>query len=186
MRTAEPCRPAHPLGAKFTLSPFPHNDNHFLSFSIEPTCRRLPFRPQAERADPPQAYMHAKEMWLLKETRAFPWTLPFLGSLQERLGISIVGGMRDGHGKMDDPKTSAQFHDAGLTNMGPLTPLEFYAQLWKSFVLIGMGRPAISPSAYDALCMGVPVRTALKRLGVTRLTTESVDQPYHGVGREGP
>jgi hypothetical protein len=37
-----------------------------------------------------------------------------------------------------------------------LNKTEFYTQLAMSSVLVGVGKPRISPSPWDALCMGVP------------------------------
>ncbi|RSH93084.1 hypothetical protein EHS25_007437 [Saitozyma podzolica] len=143
--------PGNPLGAQFTLSPSPRNNNHFLSFSIEPTCHRLPFVPHSRRANPPQAYLLAKQVHYLDDTPAFSWTLPALVDLEREFGISVLGGMVD-----DDEATSAAVKAAGLTNLGRLGKMEFYEELASSFVLVGVGRPRISPSPWDALCMGLP------------------------------
>lgn len=72
--------------------------------------------------------------------------------LQDEFGIQIVAGLKD-----DDPVTAKAVADIGLKNLGRLGVMEFYEQLSKSFVLLGVGRPRISPSPWDALCMGVPV-----------------------------
>lgn len=144
--------PGNPLGPKFTLSPSPRNDNHFLSFSIEPTCRRLPFTPQASRSHPPRAYLLAKQVHYLDVTSAFSWSVPALSDLQSELGISVVGGMVN-----DDEVTTEAVAKSGITNLGQLGPIEFYEELGRSFVFVGVGRPRISPSPWDALCMGVPV-----------------------------
>nr|XP_019043734.1 hypothetical protein I302_08315 [Kwoniella bestiolae CBS 10118]OCF22664.1 hypothetical protein I302_08315 [Kwoniella bestiolae CBS 10118] len=143
--------PANPLGTQFTLSPSPRNSNHFLSYSIEPTCRRLPSLPTASRSDPPQAYLLAKQMHYLEDSTAFSWTLEALVGLQEEYGIRVIGGMTD-----DDEDTAKRVKEVGIVNLGKLPKLEFYGQLAKSFVFIGVGRPRISPSPWDALCMGVP------------------------------
>ncbi|WVR07919.1 hypothetical protein IAU60_004962 [Kwoniella sp. DSM 27419] len=143
--------PKNPLGAQFTLSPSPRNDNHFLSYSIEPTCRRLPWLDPGKRAHPPQAYLLAKQMHYLEDKPEFSWSLPALVDLQNKYGIKIVAGMTD-----DDEETSAKVKAIGLTNFGRLGKIEFYEALARSFVFVGVGRPRISPSPWDALCMGVP------------------------------
>ncbi|ADV21512.1 hypothetical protein I305_03547 [Cryptococcus gattii E566] len=143
--------PGTPLGPQFTLSPSPRNANHFLSYSIEPTCHRLPYLAPSHRSDPPQAYLLAKQMHYLDDTPAFSWTLPALMELQDEFGIQVVAGLKD-----DDPVTAKAVEDIGLKNLGRLGVMEFYEQLSKSFVLLGVGRPRISPSPWDALCMGVP------------------------------
>ncbi|WWC73904.1 uncharacterized protein I206_107876 [Kwoniella pini CBS 10737] len=142
---------ANPLGEQFTLSPSPRNNNYFLSYSIEPTCRRLPSLPTSERSHPPQAYLLAKQIKYLEDTPRFSWTLEALAKLQDDYGIKVVAGMTD-----DDEVISQQVKEAGLTNLGRLNKLDFYLQLSKSFVFIGVGQPRISPSPWDALCMGVP------------------------------
>ncbi|WVQ75714.1 hypothetical protein IAR50_005344 [Cryptococcus sp. DSM 104548] len=151
--------PGNPLGPKFTLSPSPLNDNHFLSYSIEPTCLRLPFIPPADRPKHPKAYLLAKQVHylnpLLKNENdpngTFAWTLPALSGLQAEFNISVVGGMRD-----DDKNTTRMVEESGIRNLGHLGVVQFYEALSQSFVLVGVGQPRISPSPWDALCMGVP------------------------------
>lgn len=57
----------------------------------------------------------------------------------------------------DDEFTRKSVEEYGITNFGQLGKMEFYEELGRSFVLVGVGRPRISPSPWDALCMGVPV-----------------------------
>ena len=57
----------------------------------------------------------------------------------------------------DDDETKKQVDKSGLKNMGSLDKFQFYDQMSKSFVMVGVGQPRISPSPWDALCMGVPV-----------------------------
>lgn len=98
-------------------------------------------------------------MHYLDDTPAFSWTLPALMELQDEFGIQVVAGLKD-----DDPVTAKAVEDIGLKNLGRLGVMEFYEQLSKSFVLLGVGRPRISPSPWDALCMGVPVSNQLMLL----------------------
>ncbi|ORY34622.1 hypothetical protein BCR39DRAFT_513651 [Naematelia encephala] len=141
----------NPLGTAFTLSPSPRNENHFLSFSIEPTCHRLPRIHPQDRPKPPQVYLLAKQMRYLDNSSAFSWTLPALDSLQDEFGVRVVGGIVD-----DDADAAKALSETGITNFGKLDKIEFYEQLARSSVLLGVGRPRISPSPWDALCMGVP------------------------------
>jgi hypothetical protein len=144
--------PGNPLGKDFTLSPFIRNDNFHLSLSIEPTCKRLPWLDPEERAHPKHAYLLAKETRYLVDEPAFSWTIPGLAKIQRRLGIKFVAGM-----KIDRPAVADVYRESGLTNVGQLNKTEFYKQLAQSSVLVGVGRPRISPSPWDALCMGLPV-----------------------------
>jgi hypothetical protein len=144
--------PGNPLGPEFTLSPSSLNDNHFLSYSIEPTCRRLPFRSASPRASPPQAYLLAKDVIYLVDKPKFSWTLPALKALEAEFRIQVVGGMRT-----VNAEAAKAVQAAGIKNVGLLSKIDFYKMLSSSFVLVGVGQPRISPSPWDALCMGVPV-----------------------------
>ena len=160
--------PGNPLGAQFTLSPFTRTPNTLLSMSIEPTCRRLPIIPHADRK-PPQAWLLAKNVKYLDNTDAFSWTIPALVDLQREFGIKVVGGMKN-----DDEETYQIVKQSGISNVGKLDKIEFYEELAKSSVLIGVGRPRISPSPYDALCMGVPV-SLLMRAVWRKLTDQFIN-----------
>lgn len=146
------CSPGNPLGTQFTLSPFPRNDNFYLSLSIEPTCKRLPYVEHDLRPQPPHAYLLAKQMRYLEDTPTFSWTLRGLARIQKWLRIKFIAGMVN-----DRPETGKLYEWNGLTNVGQLNKTEFYKQLAQSSVLVGVGKPRISPSPWDALCMGVPV-----------------------------
>lgn len=142
----------HPLGANFTISPAPNN-NHFLGYSIEPTCASLPKADASTRGQPPQAFLLAKQSHYLDSAPEFAWSIPALSQLQSKQRVVVAGGMVD-----DDSRVTKKIKAAGLRNYGKLGKIDFYEQLAKSFVLLGVGRPRISPSPWDALCMGVPVR----------------------------
>ncbi|KAL0952653.1 hypothetical protein HGRIS_006896 [Hohenbuehelia grisea] len=142
---------AHPLGSKWTLSPenfgviAPHNskDNFYLGYSIERTCREIPITPSLER--PAQGYVFAKQIsYFYGKNYAWPnisWEPPF--------DLKLYAGMRnDTNYPSEVPK--------GITNLGLLPKHEFYEKVGQSRVFIGVGSPQLSPSPYDALCMGVP------------------------------
>lgn len=117
-------------------------------------------------------------MRYLEDTPTFSWTLPGLAHIQRRLGIKIIAGMVN-----DRPVTGAYYEKEGLTNVGQLNKTEFYKQLAMSSVLVGVGKPRISPSPWDALCMGVPVGAIQSIPFYT--TDQSVHQPHTRVGQGG-
>lgn len=160
----------NPLGEQFTLSPSPLNNNTLLSYSIEPSCRRIPLLSPHERAHPPQAYLLAKQGTYFLEGQ-FVWSIPYFGHLRRSLGINIIGGMNN-----DNETIAAQFDRAGVTNYGRMDKMKFYEKLGQSFVLLGVGKPRISPSPWDALCMGVPVRHLWPHLG--HLLMGSISTPF--------
>ncbi|KAJ7598798.1 hypothetical protein C8J56DRAFT_1157886 [Mycena floridula] len=145
--------PSNPLGAGWTLSPedyariSPSNkeQNVYLGYSIESTCKKIEIPPSAER--PLHAYVLAKyPEYFIDEN--YPWTdVSFEHSPIS--GLSVIAGLRgdDKHEKDIPP---------GLVNLGSLNQKQFYKELGNSRVLIGIGKPPLSPSPYDALCMGVP------------------------------
>jgi hypothetical protein len=81
------------------------------------------------------------------------WPVKGLGDIQEDLKVQVVGGM-----VVDNHSLGEQYDQAGLTNFGKLDKIAFYDHLSRASVLIGIGKPRVSPSAYDGLCLGVPVR----------------------------
>ncbi|KAF8290534.1 hypothetical protein DL93DRAFT_1086859 [Clavulina sp. PMI_390] len=46
--------------------------------------------------------------------------------------------------------------DDVLVNIGLLDRPDFMREIARSVALLGVGRPAISPTPYQALCLGVP------------------------------
>lgn len=148
--------PGNPLGKEFTLSPFIRNDNFHLSLSIEPTCRTIASLRPSQKPKVKHAYLLSKEMRYLVDEPAFSWTIPGLAGIQQRLGIKILGGIKN-----DRPEVAKHYEESGLTNLGALNKADFYHQLQMSSVLVGIGRPRISPSPWDALCMGVPVSVTI-------------------------
>jgi hypothetical protein len=151
LTSAHKFSPGNPLGSQFTLSPFFRNDNFHLSLSIEPTCKTIPTLRPAQKPKFKHAYLLSKQMRYMTGT-TFSWTIPGLAEIQRRLNIKILGGMKD-----DRPLLADLFVLHNLTNLGQLNKTEFYTQLAMSSVLVGVGKPRISPSPWDALCMGVPV-----------------------------
>ncbi|KAJ7462127.1 hypothetical protein FB451DRAFT_1140209 [Mycena latifolia] len=148
---------ANPLGAKWTLNPedyelLGHAPNTYLGYSIESQCRKRPFVPHAERSG--QAYILAKTLdYFRADARA--WPPAFFDAASNATGLAFVAGAK---GALDAVPELA----SSITNVGPLPPDEFYAVLSKSAVLVGMGDPALSPTPYDALCLGIPFINPVK------------------------
>ncbi len=143
----------NPLGNAWTLSPenwpliSPQNsrDNYYLGYSIEKTCLHIPITPNEER--PRQAYILAKET-LYFSAKEYAW--PALAFDPAPIDVKLIAGIaRYNPSPLDTlPK--------GITDVGKLNKTQFYEHLGRSRVLVGIGRPVLSPSPYDALCMGVP------------------------------
>lgn len=141
----------HPLGNRWTLSPenyeimAPGNSkgNVYLGYTVERTCMRIPITPTTDR--PQQVYLLAKNLAYFYSDKEYAWSNVTLDGAP--FTVALVAGLRD-HLELGVP--------VGITNLGRLNQTEFYYHLGRSRVLLGIGLPFLSPSPYDALCMGVP------------------------------
>ncbi|KAF7360328.1 hypothetical protein MVEN_00762300 [Mycena venus] len=136
-----------PLKNNWTLNPEDYRlegkgyaPNMYLGYSVEPACSSRPFVPHSERKR--QAYVLAKEMHYFEpDFRA--WEPDFFDAAHEVSIIEFVSGVR-GAATADFPL------------LGYMSPSDFYDELSRSLVLVGVGLPFASPTPYDALCFGVP------------------------------
>ncbi|KAJ6470274.1 hypothetical protein C8R47DRAFT_1055004 [Mycena vitilis] len=154
----------HPLGRKWTLSPEPYhpapNNNTYLGYSVQPSCTQQPFLPHAQRspssAPTGTSASHRKQVYIYAKTaeyfspakRAFPPQV--FARLAAALDVEFVVGVPDGE------DADGEMLPAGVANLGAMGPARFYEHLARSWVLMGIGAPATSPTPYDALCLGVP------------------------------
>lgn len=143
---------ANPLGPEWTLSPHMTNSNRFISYSIEPSCLRhsfvsYPLRPEN------RTYIFGKNtIYLVPGHNDTAWTVSELNKISEDLSLDAFVAMNE-----NEAEASAQIKSSDyITNVGRLGPAEFRNQLATSRVFVGVGRPRISPSPFDALCLGVP------------------------------
>ncbi|KAH8083263.1 hypothetical protein HD553DRAFT_58705 [Filobasidium floriforme] len=154
--------PGHPLGRNWTLSPEDYKKhpcqngspgNFYLGYSVEKYCQRF--------VDPPEqrlhrAYILAKYVHIL-DSDEFAWDSPnktLFADLSEKYNISFVAGA-DHQGDVSIQK--------GIANMGRMPEDEFYKELALGRLVVGVGMPMISPTPYDALCLGVPFLNPLWR-----------------------
>ncbi|KZP09351.1 glycosyltransferase family 18 protein [Athelia psychrophila] len=148
--------PANPLGRRWTLSPEDyalegHTPNIHLGYSVEPSCLLQPFLPAPDRPSaPPQAYLMTKRLAFLNAA----WPAHFFAAAQNATGISFVMGAswdgREGDGA--EPPSLPE----GVRNVGMMDQHAFLAEVARSRVLVGVGKPVASPTPYEALCLGVP------------------------------
>ena len=142
----------NPLGSAWTLSPENFAllgsensvENVYLGYSVENTCTQMPTSPFADR--PKQAYILAKRLAYFG--REYLWTGIDLEN--PPFEISFLAGIKDlgSEANVTLPK--------GIKDLGFLDKSTFYRHVSESRVLLGIGQPTLSPSPYDALCMGVP------------------------------
>ncbi|KAF7367005.1 hypothetical protein MSAN_00959400 [Mycena sanguinolenta] len=135
----------NPLGRKWTLSPEPWKDsyNTYLGYSIEPQCARQTFVPHDAR--PAQAFVYSKDVKNFQGGE-YAWAHDFFDAASAAAGVEFIAGV-----KQDLPEFFPN-----ITNVGFMPQTEFYETIARSKVVVGIGRPITSPTAYDALCFGVP------------------------------
>ncbi|WVR03863.1 hypothetical protein IAU60_000861 [Kwoniella sp. DSM 27419] len=159
--------PENPLGRAFTLAPEDwsqwHNGvgNRYLGYSIETRCRavKLPLDRQHRGM-----VLGKRSNYFDTTTRDWAWgsnhTLDQIirdipsaaeGSEGEEAKFEMIatGGVK----KDGAPE---QLYDGPIRNLGLLKQDEWYQTLAASKFLLGVGKPLLSPSPYDALCFGVP------------------------------
>ncbi|KAF7320159.1 hypothetical protein MKEN_00800400 [Mycena kentingensis (nom. inval.)] len=150
---------ANYLGEKWTLTPEVSGANSYLGYSVEPQCTKERFIPHAQRKH--QAWIFTKFLMYYEPERT-AWPPEFFDAAAEQTGISFLTAAIKKLGIQTPPISSK------IINLVPETPTtlaagrwllpqdEFYDHLGHSVVLLGVGDPILSPSPYDALCLGVP------------------------------
>ncbi|KAJ7754465.1 hypothetical protein B0H16DRAFT_1316290 [Mycena metata] len=146
----------NPLGSKWTLSPEdvrPYGfGNTYLGYSIEAQCAKHAFVPHAQRKR--QVYILAKylKFFLPKFT---VWPPSYYDEAANATGLGFIMASRylpDGN-RLGPGELSTSIQNLGEEAMKSDT---FYDLLSHSVALVGVGNPALSPTPYDALCLGVP------------------------------
>lgn len=136
--------PAHPMGARWTLSPenytmeYEGYQNNYLGYSVELSCLKHEFIPASER--PPQAYIMAKRMsyFAPRPERAFP--LEFFDTAANATGVQLVAGLIQDAINAPEFDVPESLPDS-VTNYGPLSQAAFVDAVAHSRVLIGVGLP---------------------------------------------
>ncbi|KAK8861557.1 hypothetical protein IAR55_002379 [Kwoniella newhampshirensis] len=158
--------PEHPLGRQFTLAPEDYGawakdgkGNHFLGYSIETRCRSVEL---------PSEKLHRglilgkRKDYFDPESRDFYWP-DLLGPTSDAMpsahnatsGEDVPFELIATAGKNQDGVPEDLFGQK-IHNLGPQTQDGWNAILSSSKFLLGIGKPWLSPSPYDALCFGVP------------------------------
>ncbi|KAG8993905.1 hypothetical protein FRB94_013077 [Tulasnella sp. JGI-2019a] len=120
--------------------------HYYIGYAISHHCTKTPVVAPENRTN--HAFILAKESSYFhddKDRLAFP--LDAYATITEQTGIQVVTTANE---------SATQPIPAGVEKLGHLTREEFYHELSYSKVLIGIGRPFLSPSPFDALCLGVP------------------------------
>lgn len=139
------------LGSEWTIAPYSYPDHTWLPMSIEAGC--------PEQA-PEDTHKHLSGQEKRQQAYVFTKNAKnFYGSLAP--GGSVWKEVSD---ELDGLKLVTSVTDAdeyplppGLMTLPSLDSHQFRAEVAASKLMIGIGRPGLSPSPYDALCQGTPV-----------------------------
>jgi len=118
--------------------------NNYLGYSIEPQCARQTFVPPDTR--PEQAFVYSKDVTNFQGSE-YAWAPDFFDAAAAAAGVEFIAGVKQ--------DLIPDFFP-NITNVGFMPQAEFYSTIAKSRVVVGVGGPTTSPTAYDALCLGVP------------------------------
>ncbi|KAJ7772876.1 hypothetical protein DFH07DRAFT_991166 [Mycena maculata] len=147
--------PNNPLGPKWVLSPEPYYlepgieiNTTYLGYSIEHACALTEFVPVEARVN--QAWILAK---LLSYIDQSPWTTADYDTISRYTGLRYALGARLHDGETASPAWPLPREYA---NHVPTDKAAFMRRIAQSKVLIGIGNPVVSPTPWDALCLGVP------------------------------
>jgi hypothetical protein len=152
-----------PLGGPFTYSPenytswplpFGGENNYYLGYSVEKACKGMEPIPFEDR--PQQAFVLAKELhyfyhddYILngadKNIRA-----QFYTRFKREHNVTFIAQMQRHDVPTNIPEPS------GVDRIPWMPRRDFQRLLANSRVLLGVGHPRISPTPYEALCLGVP------------------------------
>ncbi|KAJ6615641.1 hypothetical protein B0H10DRAFT_1915806 [Mycena sp. CBHHK59/15] len=173
--------PDNPLGARWTLSPEDYGSvpgfapNTYLGYSIEAQCAMHPFVPHAQRS--PQVYILAKWLhYFHPQNRA--WGPDLFDAAAKSTGVSFLTGSRVAYEPA--PATSPVDFATSIANIGEIGQERFYDELSKSVALVGLGKPVLSPTPYDALCLGVPFINPIEQWDPKNPTDRSKWITQHG------
>ncbi|KAJ7108847.1 hypothetical protein C8R43DRAFT_1162167 [Mycena crocata] len=172
--------PRNPLGSKWVLSPEPYalepdsnKNTTYLGYSIEHACALTDFVPHESR--PNQAWILAKLLSYFSSEKTPPWTTDDYNTAAAETGVryALGAGLPDGQ---KEPPPGLQI-PAEYVNHGRMEKSVFMRRLAQSKVLIGIGNPIVSPTPWDALCLGVPWINPLDRWNENNPEDESY---WHG------
>lgn len=159
--------PEHPLGAPFTLSPenysywwtpAPGRDNFYLGYSLEKTCLQTPYVPFDSR--PRQAYIFGKFMsYFVHKDYILPSNTDnkydqitkadFYTETSRKANVTFLGQFQRDLGMKKGPPP-------GITEVPRMERPAFQNMVARSRVVLGLGSPLLSPTPWEALCLGVP------------------------------
>lgn len=158
------------VGKKWVMTPEPYylwsdNPTTYIGYSIERSCRAKPTIPVEQRKH--RAFLLGRTMRYLSKNE-LRWPVEWLEEAARGIGLQLtVGASTD----EEDMEGEVAQHVEGLHNIGKQNQLGFEQAVRESKVMIGLGAPWISPSPWQALCLGVPFINPIKSVGASCVDT---------------
>ncbi|KAJ3208837.1 hypothetical protein HDU82_001863, partial [Entophlyctis luteolus] len=121
---------------------FTHNT--YVGYSIEKACTKIPYVPWSERQN--RTFILAKQVQYFLDLHVNLTVFDTLSSAERKYPIKFYTTYEN----------NTNVTIPGVTNLAWLPRQRFMTELSLSKALIGLGNPRISPSPWDALCLGVP------------------------------
>lgn len=130
-------------------SPFDYPDHSYIPYSMERDCMKTRFADEEMRED--RLFILAKSTEYFNE----PFTgIPrsFWSTLIEMTNLTAYSTAEDDPNLMKDKEVAHVFGvPEGIESLGLVSKAEFEVQLARAKLMLGLGRPYISPSVYSAL-----------------------------------
>ncbi|KIO19856.1 glycosyltransferase family 18 protein, partial [Tulasnella calospora MUT 4182] len=167
----------------------------YLGYSVEPSCMDTPYVPLGER--PLQAYVFGKYLgyFMLKDYILWDEKGGMEGSMyddfyldfSQKENVTFLAGQFNLHGQPGNYTEPPR----GIIQHERLPRTEFQKIIANSRVMFGLGNPLLSPTPYEALCLGIPFINPVRRWDKTDLNNkmawtgqhdaliyEGLDEPY--------
>jgi hypothetical protein len=133
--------------------------NTYLGYNLEPNVIKgvVPFKQRQRRV-----FMLGKYTWFFYDKLGHQsWDPDFYQRVTDELrqrwpDFEIVAAMTDGREPEDIEAEGPHVIPPGIRNLGRLDSVEFDQVISNSRLLLGIGRPGLSPSPYRALTRAVP------------------------------
>ncbi|KAJ3348395.1 hypothetical protein HDU83_001347 [Entophlyctis luteolus] len=161
----------HPLGEQWCITPEnyhswgPNSNDIYIGYSIENDCKDVPFIPWEDR--PNNTFILAKKFEYISGSK-------IKKEIFERLSAASNSHPIQFYGNYENSEAIT-----GVNVLSFMPRNEFQAFLSKTKVLLGVGSPRISPSPYEALCLGVAFFNPIIQWDPSRPQDRSAWQTQH-------
>lgn len=170
----DPIELHHPWGPSRVMAPYEFPDHYYLGYALDHHCGKNPVVPPELKKD--HAFILSKRLSYYYKNPAF---LP-----DTWLNVSQSSGLEMISAVYDDTKGEHVIPE-GIRTLGRLSREDFYAMVASSRAMVGNGLPVLSPSPFDALCIGVPFIHPYDATRTKTLDPQGWDRFHSGIFQNG-